>query len=1665
MNNATASKLMKAVRLLIAGVMVVSVFHFQGVATTPVSAAGEPYRDTSLTFEERAADLVSRMTPDEKASQLNTSAAALSRLGVPAYNWWNEALHGVAWQTAVSFPSSLSMSLSWDRNLLLDSSSIIGDECRAFFTTNGRALGQFCPTVNMQRDPRWGRNEEGYGEDPFLVGELGSQYVIGMQGNNDTVNVTSPAGEKYLKVIATPKHYAANNSETDRYYGDSVMDNRTLREYYTSQFRTIAEKAHPASLMTAYNSVNGVPMFANTYLNNTMMRKTWGFDGYVVSDCDGVANIVNNHHWIPADPPGVYTQQLTVPQAVAFSLMGGTDLACNWTSGTTTGGVYTSNIQTAISQGVLTDNGVISWDDVDRSLVRMFTERMKTGEFDSTTGRNVGGAYGTYTVANHVQTASNVAKSLQASREDIVLLKNDGILPINLNTAKTIAVIGKFNNVCELGDPNYAGSPSTQVSFQQGLTTALNSKGFDTANNLKFYSPGAGNTISGYIFNVRDLRINGTTYTGADASSVTNCQKTSSNTIEYITDGSYANFNSINLSGQQLTSFQVSVATNGTGASWQPVVELHVDSPTGPLLATATCAKTSAWQTYTVNTGTIIGSGLINTDYTSLCLVFTTTQSSPPTDLTAAQLDEIGKADMAIYLAGTGKSGLLNVASENKDRANMDFPANQDTEIQQVIAKNPNTVVAIQAVGMMNIGHFVDSARALLFTSFNGQFQGQAMAETLLGDVNPTGRLSFSWYKNEADLPAMTDYGIRPTDTTKGRTYQYFTGDVLYPFGYGLSYSSYAYSNPTISKTTVSTNEKLSVSVDVENLSDRAGSEVVQVYIAAPNAGNGIVPVKQLKGFERVDLAAHEKKTVTVSLNSDDWWFIDANQKRVVDEGAYKVQIGRSCSDIVAQFDLTVSGKAAPTIQTVTLMGDKIKVTPTQPSNTSLYIAMSDETFLQPSQATVTYSSNRPGVATVDQNGKITAGGLAGTAVITASVTYAGKTLNATYAVASDGNPDTPANADSIMINNVKIPGFSPTVYNYEIALPFSQSGANVTATTPVSGAAVTVAQAASIPGTAVVTVTNGTSSTQYSLYIGRPPQPDNFAGPAHAPFWNVVRETAANYQIANNKLSITTESGDLWQNVNSQRNIFVQPAAGDWTCSVDIDFNTVPNVNYQQAGIMVYQDDDNYLKLDVEYSNGLVVQLGSEVNQVFTVVASAKLTGVNPNDIINLKVVRAGNNYTFFYSMDHGATYTQLGTAQTASMMPPQIALTASSSASSSVSIVANFSNFNVTASPMEFPVIPVITGINVDGAPLAGFSADKAHYESVMAYGRTAPPVVTAATNLPDNLTITQAASLPGTAEVKLDYNGTVLDYTIYFGFAPRPDSLSGDWIIPAWTIDNPNMNNLSIGKGALVISTEDGDVWQTTNNVRNLVWQPAAGDWTVTVTAKFQALPDTNYQQGGIMVYDDLDNFLKMDVEYNGSKRMLQLGGETDATFSAIQQIPSSGSTSFALAADNSIMYRIARLGDTYNFYYSVDNGSTFTAIGAAQTKALRAPKIALVALNNSSAANIPVAYTNFNVTMASPVPAPAFVFRAFSKEGQLFTEYNNAASAAVNGSFLVAVYDGSGRLNRVLSKNLGAPSSQLAWAAFGLDPAAYAGYSIKAFAWGDPYTPLAGAVTVQ
>ncbi|NLY42942.1 MAG: carbohydrate-binding protein [Clostridiaceae bacterium] len=977
----------------------------------PVQVAAEEdgeeipiYMDTSYSFIERAADLVARMTLAEKASQLNTSAPAIPRLGIKANNWWQEALHGAAWTRAVSFPSSLSMSLTWDPQLLFETASIIGDECRAYNTTSGRPLSNFCPTINIQRDPRWGRNDEGYGEDPYLVAVLGAQYVNGIQGNLDTENVTSPSGEKYLKTIATLKHYAANNSEQNRYTGSSDVSDRSLREYYTYAFRYITENANPESVMSAYNRVNGVPCAANTYLLDTLLRKSWNFGGYVVSDCEGISWMRNGHNWIPSNPPGVYTQRVTMPQATAFALMAGNDLACNWTQSGSYGGDFSNNLAAAIDQKILTDNGIMTEDIADRALVRLFTARMKTGEFDPKTFE-----YSKYTVATHVESAYNVAKSLESSRNAIVLLKNDdNTLPIDLEKVKSIVVLGKFLDRCELGDSNYAGSPTTRVSFRQGLTNALKAKGFDTENNLKFINT-SGRKVEGYIFNIRGFTINGKSYNAIDATTLNGCRKETNN-IGYINDGAYAIFENVDV-GSEVVSFTADVATNGTNISFKPVVEVRLDGPDGKLLAKAVCQPTSGWQVYTTNQGTVTGELIHDGGTRTICLVFTTDQSTGP----EWDMEAIKNADLAIYLAGTGKTSELEVAGENRDRANMNFPANQVSEIKQVIQANPNTVVAIQAVGTMNISDFVNDAKAILFTCYNGQFQGQAMAEVLLGDHNANGRLSFTWYADESQLPNVLDYDIYPSETKYGRTYQYFKGDILYPFGYGLSYTTFEYSNFRINKKELDANDEFEVSVDVKNTGSVKGKEVVQLYVTTPDAPAELMrPIKRLRAFKNIELEPGETKTVTLTVKVPDLAFFNEELGRyVVDNGRYGVQISRSSADKDIQFQefINVTGTLKHELNVVTAIatqeGDEEKDIPervlfgkNKVVIPKVCVAMNDETLYGhvkkgdfrpfPEGMTIQYSSNRPEIVSVDENGVIRTNDKGGVATITATVTYNG---------------------------------------------------------------------------------------------------------------------------------------------------------------------------------------------------------------------------------------------------------------------------------------------------------------------------------------------------------------------------------------------------------------------------------------------------------------------------------------------------------------------------------------------------------------------------------------------------------------------------------------------------------------------------------------------------
>jgi len=471
------------------------------------AAPGTPiYQDTSYTAAERAADIVARMTPQQRTTELTSSQApAIATLGIPAYGWWNEALHGVSRESTAasgnavtltnttSYPIDQALGASWDPDLVYRIATSISDEAREVVRSNKLDLDFYSPTMNLQHDPRWGRNDESYGEDPLLTGSIVSQFVDGLEGKDQSGNLL-PSANGFYKAIATIKHYAANNSEVNRRSGSSDMDERTLREYYTNAFRYITQAAHEGSVMSSYNSVNGVPTAASSYLMDTLLRQTFGFTGYVTSDCDAVAGITSQHHWQPAG----FSHPLTGIEALSFALAAGEDLECN--AGFTGTNTYKSNLLNAIDMNITTPNGLNTVNDLDVAATRLFTARMELGEFNTDTSvpwvtqARSRVAQGTWVNSNSnnavTETPARLALAREAGDKSLVLLKNatttlkngstGKLLPLQVpaSGAFKVLVIGAFGNISNFYLGGYsstqgAAGQAKEVTPYNGLKSAI----------------------------------------------------------------------------------------------------------------------------------------------------------------------------------------------------------------------------------------------------------------------------------------------------------------------------------------------------------------------------------------------------------------------------------------------------------------------------------------------------------------------------------------------------------------------------------------------------------------------------------------------------------------------------------------------------------------------------------------------------------------------------------------------------------------------------------------------------------------------------------------------------------------------------------------------------------------------------------------------------------------------------------------------------------------------------------------------------------------------------------------------------------------------------------------------------------------------------------------
>jgi beta-glucosidase len=737
------------------------------------------YLNTDLSVDQRVEDLVSRMSVEEKISQMSHLAPGIDALGIEAYEpnfinplwmedhpdygdlneleeemknrpwenleyweggcldggWWNEALHGVARAgLATAFPQSIGLGSTWNPGLIEKAMDVASTEARVHHQVYNKKLTYWSPTINILRDPRWGRNEESYSEDPYLLSRMAVAFVSGFQGHD----------EKYLKAIATVKHFVANNSEYNRHTGSADVSERWLREYYFPAFKAAITEAGAYSVMSAYNAVNGVPVSTDPWLLDDILRAEWGFKGYVVSDCGAVSDVVHGHHY-ETDPE----------KAVALTARAGTDLECETCE--TEQFMYDKYLQGALEKGYITE------EEIDKNVKRLFRARMLLGEFDPPEMVPY-----TNITREDLDTPENQELALQVARESMVLLKNkDGFLPMDKKEIRSIAVIGPNADRAVLG--GYSGSPSVRIDPLKGIMDL------------------AGDDVE--VIFARGCEV-----------------------------------------------------TDRVEVDWDE----EKDEPVWEILD----------ESATINEAAGIA----------------------------------GTADVAILCLGTN----LDVANEAADRTDLELPGNQLKLAKKVFEANPSTVVVLINGMPLDVKWLDQNFPAILEAWYPGQAGGTAIAEVLFGEYNPGGKLPVTFHLGVDDLPPLGDY-----DITKGRTYWFYQGDVLYPFGYGLSYTEFTYGKLEIAEASIRGNDaNIKLRMDVTNSGSQKGDEVVQVYIKDLESEK-IQPYKKLRDFQRISLSPGETRTLVFELDQDDFRYWDPDQKEwIIEPGEFEIQVGSSSVDI-----------------------------------------------------------------------------------------------------------------------------------------------------------------------------------------------------------------------------------------------------------------------------------------------------------------------------------------------------------------------------------------------------------------------------------------------------------------------------------------------------------------------------------------------------------------------------------------------------------------------------------------------------------------------------------------------------------------------------------------------------------------------------------------------
>ena len=853
------------------------IFALLVVISTAQTQSIPPYKNPNLPIETRVNDLVSRMTLEEKVSQMMNGAPAIERLGIPAYDWWNEALHGVARAGyATVFPQAIGLAATWDTKLMYEVADVISTEARAKhheFVRNkqyGRYQGLtfWSPNINIFRDPRWGRGQETYGEDPYLTAQLGVQFVRGLQGNDP----------RYFKVIATPKHYAVHSGpEPERHAFDAIASERDLRETYLPAFRATILEGKAYSVMCAYNRTNGEPCCANKKLMMDILRGEWGFNGYVVSDCGAIYDIWKFHKFVP-----------TETEASVLGVKAGTDLTC--------GTEYPTLVQ-AVKQGLISEA------QIDTSVKRLMTARFRLGMFDPPEMV----PYARIPFSQN-DTDEHRQVALKTARESIVLLKNaNRTLPLKKDL-KSIAVIGPNADSPEVLWGNYNGQPSRLVTPLAGIKNAVSkdtkivyAHGSTLAGEPVVPVPASALTVNGTDPGLKAEYFNNQELRGPPATIRTDPR----------IDFDWGRYNPT----PELTGSNFSVRWTGKltppesgnytlGFTADDGARLYLD---GKLLV-------DAWSSNPTKTATgeIALEG--GRSYDLRMEYFQNNREniaklvwSYPR-LTERMMEEAVKAaretDVSVLVLGIsarleGEEMPVKVEGfRGGDRTDISLPKSQEALLKAVVATGKPVVVVLLSGSALAVNWANDNAAAILEAWYPGGEGGTAIADVLFGDYNPGGRLPVTFYKSVDQLPPFTDYGMQ------GRTYRYFKGEPLYPFGYGLSYTKFVYSDLKVESRSVPAGESIKVSVDVINAGEREGDEVVQLYLT-DTAATAPVPIRTLVGFERVSLRPREKRRVTFTITPRQMSLIDNRGKRMIEPGQYSISVGGLRETFTASGKLT----------------------------------------------------------------------------------------------------------------------------------------------------------------------------------------------------------------------------------------------------------------------------------------------------------------------------------------------------------------------------------------------------------------------------------------------------------------------------------------------------------------------------------------------------------------------------------------------------------------------------------------------------------------------------------------------------------------------------------------------------------------------------------------